>query len=206
MYMERKLVITDLTKKTCQLINLIATCKGIDISSDVERLLSAGIDCAVQFPESYEQGTECENDEYDDFTTNERYPFHGHFMSDHYLHYPITWALLHHCHENTLQVIFKYTVMNPQKDKILDQLYKLIILRYSQMYRSPYFIARSNIEGSYHNKLKQKVNKYLEILGITSSIFDSAPPYKYYVVRSCEKCSKYDDAVFDYKFKYVLEF
>lgn len=199
----RNLVVTDTSRKTCQLINLIATCKGIDVSSDVEMLLSTGVDCSVQFPESYEHGTDCDNDAYDDFISETNLS-HSHAIGD-YLHYIITWALIHHCHENTFDVIYKYTKLNPQKDVILDKLYKLIIIRFSQLYRSPYFINRSNIVGSYHYKLKQKVNNYLKILNITTSIFDSADPYKYYVVRTCEKCSKFDvDNVVDYK--YLLDF
>jgi hypothetical protein len=173
MELEKKLVVTTSTRKTCQLINLIATCKGIDVSEDLEMLLCTGADCSAQFPQSYENGTDCDNDTYDDFIINENYVFRN---QGQYMHYPITWALLHHCHENTLAVIYKYTLLHSQKDAILEKLHRYIVGQYRELYKHPYFIARSNIEGTYHHKLKQKVDTYLELLELTPSIFDSAQP------------------------------
>lgn len=199
------LAITVQTKKTCQLINLIATCKGNDISDEIETLMSYGIDCSVQFPESYETGTDCDTDTYDDFITKEHRSYHNHCIGD-YLHYPITWAILHHCHENTLRVLFKYTLSNPKKDNILNKLHSLLILKFSQLYRNPYFMHRSSIVGSYHNKLKQQVNKYLDVLNLSARLFETADRFKYVNVRACELCNPdiHGPAV-DYQFKYMCQ-
>jgi hypothetical protein len=164
-----ELAITDRTRKTCQLINLIVLHDGRDMSADVDRLIAEGADITVRIP-TYMSTTDCTGDDYDDFRYTTR-----HTWQDPFAYYPVVFALRHFCHPAVVRTLAAYSAEHPP---IHRQITKECQELFSQLYRNPYFSARADNPNTYHHRLRALAAEYLAIFGLTPAIFDDCPPHK----------------------------
>lgn len=169
-WLYRKKNITNVTKQTCRLFNLLEWNEGLDISKKVETCIQKGADVGLQF--HFYQQTDRTDCKFEDFAP-------GAPESEHGSYYPIQYACRHHCHPNILKVLIEYTKKHSKAEFLLDNAKADIISEFSQLYRSPYFIKRVLTEGTYHNMLKKLVDSYLSILGLDDSIFLTCDRFRY---------------------------
>lgn len=170
MWLDRGKNITTATKQTCHLYNLIEWSDGKDISKKIEKCIKNGANVGLMF-HFYKQTdrTDCN---FEDFAPGAPETQHGSY-------YPIPYACRHHCHPNIVNVLVEHTKKHPKAIFLLDNAKADIISEFSQLYRSPYFVKRASIEGSYHNMMKKLVDSYLCILGLSDSIFLTCDRFRY---------------------------
>ncbi len=178
-----ELIITERTRKTCLLINLLTLHKGYDISGDIETLIKDGADISVKIP-NYDNNTSCEDDDYDDFRTIHKISY-----------YPVVFAIRHHCVPNVVRALAKKSIEYENYTLILNQVLDEFRELFSQLYRNPYFSERANNPSTYHYKLKHLVEEYLTIFDFTPSIFDTCPNYKLQKTYKCENPDCNDDHI-----------
>jgi len=162
---EIELHITERSRKTCQLINLLTMNGGRDVSEDIDRLVYESADVSVLMP-LYRNEQDCSGDTYDDFL-----PKHSiDWYYDKY-RYPITYAIAHHCHVNVLRTLHKHTQEVANAAAIYDCVKAELQRNYVRLYNGSYFAQRALKPGTYHNKLKGIIDSYLEVLGLGPDIF-----------------------------------
>lgn len=172
------LVITEHTRKTCQLINLLAINEGNDVSIAVEKLILSGANVCVSIPKY--SCDECDDDEYDDFVTEKQYIEE---IWDYRVEcYPLLFALKHHCHPNVLRVLYEYTVAAYNFDNIMEAVKKCLQYEYYQLFNDSFYGKRASTEGTYHYMLKHKILEYLDILHFPVTLFNN-PPKKSTIIR-----------------------
>jgi hypothetical protein len=93
-------------------------------------------------------------------------------------YYPLSFAVYHYCKPNVICVLHRYSQKSPKRELIYEEVKETLKDRFGQLYRSPYFMEKAANPDSYFNGVKQLVDKYLEILGFDSSIFNSAGQHK----------------------------
>lgn len=170
---DRPLNITEQSKKTCRLLNILCT-GGTDkrAAIEIEQLIldCAFIDCPINV--RYATGTDCDDDEYDDFLTSPKYLYE---RSD---FYPLTNAIYRHAHPSIIAVLYKYCKNLPNYHLICKSIKNELIHGFSQLYRNEFYIKRAANPNTFHYKLKQLAASYLEILELTPDIFNLADEHK----------------------------
>jgi hypothetical protein len=163
-YKPKKLNITNTTKQTCFLFNLLETHKGEDISEKITIYIANGADVGLKM--NHHSQVDKEFGEYEDFSETSKESIYGSF-------YPIPYAIRHHCHPNVIKILYDHTKSHEKAASLLADAKQDLITVFGPLYKIPYFKRRSELEGTYHYQLKQLCESYLLALELECSIFDT---------------------------------
>ncbi len=140
------------------------------MSDDIERLITESADVSVLMP-LYRNEQDCTGDNYDVYDD-----FMPKYSPDWYYdkyRYPITYAIAHHCHLHVLRVLHKHTRTVANAVAIYDCIKAELRNNYGPLYNGSFFASRAMKKGTYHHKLKQLIDSYLDVLELSPDIFDS---------------------------------